>query len=477
MSSPHSSSKRKRSGSQHLSANAAIPSPAELLQPSSRDASGEEGDESTGSAIPLPSKHKKQSSLDVTSAGTVPPTKRARKASTSEGHVPVSNGDLPNAPSALSKEDPGEPSETTVASSDIESRSKSRPGLQVDTSEPLMSPPERAGLKDPVGYHTNPPPTGRPVRVYADGVFDLFHVGHMRQLEQAKKAFPDVHLIVGVTGDEETHKRKGLTVLSGAERAESIRHCRWVDEVIPNCPWIVTPEFIDAHQIDYVAHDDLPYGADEGDDIYAPIKAQGKFLATQRTEGVSTTGIITRIVRDYDQYISRQFKRGASRQELNVSWLKKNELEIKRHVNELRDSIRSNWTTTGQELGRELRQFWQNSRPNSPLSSARNSVDLGGSRSGVTSPVLGSKAHVSRVEALGRPESTIGNGRNEPDFATGYSLGLIGGVRAWMRSRRSLVGSRAPSPTSEEEHDSEVERSTEALQQQLQQQEHEQHHA
>ncbi|GAT29195.1 cholinephosphate cytidylyltransferase [Aspergillus luchuensis] len=439
MSSPQSSTKRKRSGSQHLSANAAIPSPAELLQPSSRDASGEEGDESTGSAIPLPSKHKKQSSLDVTSAGTVPPTKRARKASTSEGHVPASNGDLPDAPSALSKEDPGEPSETTVASSDIESRSKSRPGLQVDTSEPLMSPPARAGLQDPVGYHTNPPPTGRPVRVYADGVFDLFHVG-------------------------------------GAERAESIRHCRWVDEVIPNCPWIVTPEFIDDHQIDYVAHDDLPYGADEGDDIYAPIKAQGKFLATQRTEGVSTTGIITRIVRDYDQYISRQFKRGASRQELNVSWLKKNELEIKRHVNELRDSIRSNWTTTGQELGRELRQFWQNSRPNSPLSSARNSVDLGGSRSGVTSPVLGSKAHVSRVEALGRPESTIGNGRNEPDFATGYSLGLIGGVRAWMRSRRSLVGSRAPSPTSEEEHDSEVERSTEALQQQLQQQEHEQHH-
>lgn len=116
----------------------------------------------------------------------------------------------------------------------------------------------------------------------------------MRQLEQAKKAFPDVHLMVGVTGDDETHNRKGLTVLSGAERVESVRHCKWVDEVIPDCPWIVTPEFIDEHKIDYVAHDDLPYGAAEGDDIYAPIKAQGKFLVTQRTEGVSTTGIITR---------------------------------------------------------------------------------------------------------------------------------------------------------------------------------------
>ena len=125
----------------------------------------------------------------------------------------------------------------------------------------------------------------------------------MRQLEQAKKAFPEVHLIVGVTGDEETLDRKGMTVLSGTERAETIRHCKWVDEVIPSCPWIVTPEFIDEYQIDYVAHDDLPYGAAEGDDIYAPIKAQGKFLVTQRTEGVSTTGIITRFVFDLDLII------------------------------------------------------------------------------------------------------------------------------------------------------------------------------
>ena len=82
------------------------------------------------------------------------------------------------------------------------------------------------------------------------------------------------------------------------------------------------------------------------------------FLVTQRTEGVSTTGIITKIVRDYEQYISRQLKRGTSRQELNVSWLKKNELDIKRHVSDLSKTIRNNWSTTGQELSRELKQFW-----------------------------------------------------------------------------------------------------------------------
>jgi choline-phosphate cytidylyltransferase len=258
----------------------------QLLQGSSRDASGEEGDTTAPESDRLT--HRK-----TDSAANPNPSKRQRASS---DRVSAMDSTDPTA-------DPGEPSDTTEASVDIANRvaRKSKrnaafkeihqDGGNDDTS---MAPPPIGRLTQPVGYKTNQPPVGRPVRVYADGVFDLFHLGHMRQLEQAKKAFPEVYLMVGVTGDEETHKRKGLTVLSGMERAETVRHCKWVDEVVENCPWIVTPEFLEKHQIDYVAHDDIPYGADEGDDIYKPIKEAGKFLVTQRTEGVSTTGIITK---------------------------------------------------------------------------------------------------------------------------------------------------------------------------------------
>jgi choline-phosphate cytidylyltransferase len=107
--------------------------------------------------------------------------------------------------------------------------------------------------------------------------------------------------------------------MTDEERKESVYHCKWVDEVIMPCPWVITLDFLNDNNINYVAHDDLPYGSAGSGDIYAEIKAAGKFLATQRTEGISTSDIIMRIIKDYDKYIWRSLDRGYSAKELGIS--------------------------------------------------------------------------------------------------------------------------------------------------------------
>jgi choline-phosphate cytidylyltransferase len=172
MSSPSQSShsaKRKRTAASHLN------SPAADMQASSRDASGEEGDITAAESSRL--------RASASANGTGPNPKRQR--ASGGGTV------------ADSIADPGEPSDTTEASADIAERvgrksRKTSDGLDdEDEDEDLdpdqteaMAPPPIGKMTHPVGYKTNSPPVGRPVRVYADGVFDMFHLGYVLSSRQ-----------------------------------------------------------------------------------------------------------------------------------------------------------------------------------------------------------------------------------------------------------------------------------------------------
>jgi choline-phosphate cytidylyltransferase len=85
---------------------------------------------------------------------------------------------------------------------------------------------------DPDGTDPN-----NPVVIYADGVFDMYHIGHARVLEQCKKLFKHVYLIVGINKDKDVLKYKGQYVMTQEERGQIIQHCKWVDELIVGCPW------------------------------------------------------------------------------------------------------------------------------------------------------------------------------------------------------------------------------------------------
>jgi len=180
-------------------------------------------------------------------------------------------------------------------------------------------------------------PAGRAVRVYVDGIYDVFHFGHARSLEQAKKLFPDTYLLVGVINDAVTQKMKGISVMTEHERYESVKHCKWADEVIEDAPWVVDQDFLDKHQIDIIAHGEDPCYDLDGNDVYAYVKNIGRYRFIKRTEGISTSDLIMRIVRNYDGYVRRNLKKGYSFEDMNVGLMKKSQIQLENKAHHIQD--------------------------------------------------------------------------------------------------------------------------------------------
>lgn len=65
--------------------------------------------------------------------------------------------------------------------------------------------------------------------VFANGVFDPFHVGHLHYLEEAKKQGD--FLLVGVASDSHVQKGPGRPLFNATERAAVLRALRIVDDV------------------------------------------------------------------------------------------------------------------------------------------------------------------------------------------------------------------------------------------------------
>jgi len=135
------------------------------------------------------------------------------------------------------------------------------------------------------------------VRIFMDGAFDMMHYGHMNAFRLGRSL--GTHLIVGVNSDESIIKCKGPPLMKDKERVSMVKACKFVDEVLPGCPYIMNEEYlnsvIDKYKVDYVIHGDDPCIVN-GKDVYETAKKAGKYRSIPRTEGVSTTDIVGRML-------------------------------------------------------------------------------------------------------------------------------------------------------------------------------------
>ncbi len=129
------------------------------------------------------------------------------------------------------------------------------------------------------------------IRVYVDMVADLFHYGHVELLRQAR-ALGD-YLLVGVHSDELVLAHKRKAILTMEERVACIAGCRYVDEVLPNAPWVTDRAWIEKHNINLVVHGS-DYSQEDLIITHSAAIEMGILRTVDYTPGISTTEIIQR---------------------------------------------------------------------------------------------------------------------------------------------------------------------------------------
>ena len=99
------------------------------------------------------------------------------------------------------------------------------------------------------------------MRVYMDGVFDLFHVGHLDAIKQCAELGT---VVIGVVSDKDSESYKRTPVINEEMRKEIIESCKYVYEVIFPAPLYTNNEFMKKHKIDVIVHgfkDDLDFNS------------------------------------------------------------------------------------------------------------------------------------------------------------------------------------------------------------------------
>ncbi|KAJ9456019.1 Ethanolamine-phosphate cytidylyltransferase [Diplonema papillatum] len=150
-------------------------------------------------------------------------------------------------------------------------------------------------LLDKPGEINKPYPKAKGIiRIWVDGCFDMLHFGHANALRQA--ALLGHELYVGIHTDEEVVRFKGPPIMHDHERYAAARACKWVSRVIEGVPYVTELSDIEKYEIDFVVHGDDMSTDLNGNNSYQAIIDAGRFKIVKRTDGISTTDLVGRML-------------------------------------------------------------------------------------------------------------------------------------------------------------------------------------
>lgn len=129
------------------------------------------------------------------------------------------------------------------------------------------------------------------IKGYTAGVYDMFHVGHLNILQNAKQLCD--YLVVAVTTDEvvETNKHK-KPIIPYEDRKRIVEAIRYVDEVIPQTSYDIEGKKQAAidNGIDIMFVGDDWKGTEKWDKIERELSTIGvKVVYLPHTDGISST--------------------------------------------------------------------------------------------------------------------------------------------------------------------------------------------
>ena len=134
------------------------------------------------------------------------------------------------------------------------------------------------------------------MNIYTDGIYDIFHRGHIESFKTIKELYPECRLIVGVVNDVDSRSYKRMPVYDEDDRYTIIENIKFVDRIVKNAPLVIDYKFIRDNNIDLVVH-----GFSDQTDIIKqqeffkiPIEL-GIFKEIKYYDRVSTSSIIHKI--------------------------------------------------------------------------------------------------------------------------------------------------------------------------------------